>query len=79
MSGDEFVVVCPGLGGGDLMDFVQRVGEATFAPAEVRAADGTAFPVTVSAGGATATPGDTTESLLRAADEAMFAAKRGRP
>lgn len=78
MSGDEFVVVCPGLGGSDLMDFVQRVGEATFAPTEVRAADGTAIPVTVSAGGATATVGDTTESLLRAADEAMFAAKRGR-
>jgi diguanylate cyclase (GGDEF)-like protein/PAS domain S-box-containing protein len=79
MSGDEFVIVCPGLGGNALLHFVQRVGEATIAPVEVRAADGTLIPVTVSAGGATATAGDTTESLLRAADEAMFAAKRGRP
>jgi diguanylate cyclase (GGDEF)-like protein/PAS domain S-box-containing protein len=79
MSGDEFVVVCPGLGGGDLIHFVQRVGESTVAPVEVRASDGAVIPVTVSAGGASATTGDTTESLLRAADEAMFAAKRGRP
>lgn len=78
MSGDEFVIVCPGLGGSALMRFVQRVGEATFAPAEVRTADDVQVPVTVSAGGATATPGDTTESLLRAADEAMFAAKKAR-
>ena len=78
MSGDEFVIVCPGLGGSALMRFVQRVGEAAFAPAEVRTADDVQVPVTVSAGGATATPGDTTESLLRAADEAMFAAKKAR-
>ncbi len=79
MSGDEFVIVCPGLGGSALRHFVQRVGEATTAPVEIRAADGAHIPVTVSAGGATATSGDTTASLLRAADEAMFAAKHRRP
>lgn len=78
MSGDEFVIVCPGLGGAALLQFVQRVGEATTAPMEVQAADGTSLRVTVSAGGATAAPGDTTASLLRAADEAMFAAKHRR-
>jgi diguanylate cyclase (GGDEF)-like protein/PAS domain S-box-containing protein len=78
MSGDEFVIVCPGLDGSSLMAFVQRVGEATTAPIDVRAPDGTTIAVTVSAGGATATAGDTTASLLRAADEAMFAAKHRR-
>lgn len=79
MSGDEFVIVCPGLEGGALMHFVQRIGESATNPIQVIAPDGTSIPMTVSAGGATATPGDTTASLLRAADEAMFAAKRQRP
>lgn len=78
MSGDEFVIVCPGLGGKALLHFVQRVGEATTAPIEIHAVDGEPITVTVSAGGATATAGDTTASLLRAADEAMFAAKHRR-
>ena len=78
MSGDEFVIVCPGLDGRALLHFVQRVGEATTAPIEVHAPGGARLAVTVSAGGATATPGDTTASLLRAADEAMFAAKHRR-
>ena len=78
MSGDEFVIVCPGLDGTALMHFVQRVGETTTKPVTLRSADGTAIEVTVSAGGATATVGDTTASLLRAADEAMFAAKHRR-
>lgn len=79
MSGDEFVIVCPGLGGSALLRFVQRVGEATTKPIEVPCPDGSRLAVTVSAGGATAAPGDTTATLLRAADEAMFAAKHRRP
>lgn len=78
MSGDEFVIVCPGLSGSALMQFVQRVGEETTDPIEVVVPDGERISLTVSAGGATATPGDTTASLLRAADEAMFAAKHRR-
>ena len=79
MSGDEFVIVCPGLDGSSLLHFVQRIGESTANPLEAVAPDGARIPITVSAGGSTATEGDTTTTLLRAADEAMFAAKRRRP
>jgi len=82
MSGDEFVIVCPGLDGTGLMSFVQRIGDATATPVATHtagAADPAPLIVTFSAGGATATAGDTTSSLLRAADEAMFAAKHHRP
>ena len=79
MSGDEFVIVCPGLEGPALRSFVQRIGEATIEPVAVPVADGATLEVTVSAGGVTAAAGDTTASLLRAADEAMFAAKQRRP
>ena len=40
MSGDEFVIVCPGLRGGALMRFVQRVGETATEPAVVLSPDG---------------------------------------
>ncbi|HWJ63731.1 MAG TPA: diguanylate cyclase [Acidimicrobiales bacterium] len=78
MSGDEFVIVCPGLTGPALRSYVQQIGEATLSPAPVHAPDGACLAITVSAGGATAAPGDTAASLLRAADEAMFAAKHRR-
>jgi diguanylate cyclase (GGDEF)-like protein len=78
MSGDEFVVVCPGMPGGALLQFVERVGSALHAPEPVVTPDGHTITVTVSAGGATAVAGDTTASLLRRADEAMFEAKRHR-
>lgn len=79
MSGDEFVIVCPGLDGTALLHFVQRIGESAEGPLEAIVPGGDRIRLTVSAGGATATEGDSTASLLRAADEAMFAAKRGRP
>lgn len=79
MSGDEFVIVCPGLSGSALMRFVQRVGETAGDPAAVRSPEGEHVALSVSAGGATATGGDTTASLLRRADEAMFEAKHHRP
>ena len=41
---------------------MQRVGEATTKPIEIPCPDGSHLAVTVSAGGATATPGDTTAS-----------------
>ncbi|WP_426574784.1 diguanylate cyclase domain-containing protein [Aquihabitans sp. McL0605] len=78
MSGDEFVIVCPGLTGGALMRFVQRVGETATEPAIVIAPNGERVYLAVSAGGATAVAGDTTASLLRRSDEAMFAAKHHR-
>jgi diguanylate cyclase (GGDEF)-like protein len=78
MSGDEFVLVCPGLSGHDLLRLVQRVGEAAADRLEITAPDGTRLDLTVSAGGATAAAGDTTRTLLRRADQAMFAAKHHR-
>lgn len=78
MSGDEFVIVCPGLDGRALMQFVQRVGEDTTEPRAVVVPDGSSVAIAVSAGGATAVAGDTTASLLRRADEAMFEAKHHR-
>jgi diguanylate cyclase (GGDEF)-like protein len=78
MSGDEFVLVCPGLSGHDLMSLVQRVGERASDRLEIEAPDGTVLLLTVSAGGATASTGDSTGSLLRRADQAMFAAKHHR-
>lgn len=79
MSGDEFVIVCPGLSGTDLLHFVQRLGEATTGDDTIEIADGEALSVSISAGGTTAVPGDTPSSLLSRADEAMFEAKRRRP
>lgn len=78
MSGDEFVVVCPGMEGVGLMGFVQRLGESGAHGNPVPTPDGSDIDITVSAGGATATAGDTTASLLRRADEAMFASKHER-
>lgn len=78
MSGDEFVIVCPGMEGVGLMGFVQRIGETEAHAQPVHAPDGSDVAVSVSAGGATAVAGDTTASLLRRADEAMFAAKHER-
>jgi PleD family two-component response regulator len=54
------------------------VGSALDEPEPVITPDGEPLVVTVSAGGATAVTGDTTASLLRRADEAMFEAKRHR-
>ena len=78
MGGDEFVVVCPGLAGTGLMSLVERLGDTKVLHSTVPAPDGTALPLTVSAGGATAVATDTTSTLLARADEAMFRAKHAR-
>lgn len=78
MSGDEFVIVCPGMRAAGLLAFVQRLGEAGEHADPVPTPDGAEVAITVSAGGANASAGDTTASLLRRADEAMFAAKHER-
>jgi diguanylate cyclase (GGDEF)-like protein len=79
MSGDEFVVVCPELGGRSLMAMVERIATLNDGSCQIATPDGRGAVLTVSAGGATASAGDTTASLLSRADEAMFAAKHARP
>jgi diguanylate cyclase (GGDEF)-like protein len=70
MGGDEFVVVCPGMRSeGELADLLDRI-EAALAGCEggLRASCGIAH----------SRPDDTAESVLRRADEAMYAVKRRR-
>lgn len=70
IGGDEFVVVCSGIGTArDAEELVARMELALGAgDAAVRASCGTAL----------SRPTDTAESLLRRADEAMYAVKRSR-
>ncbi len=70
IGGDEFVVVCSGIGtAADADDLVARIEAAlTTGHPALRASCGTAL----------SRPTDTAESLLRRADEAMYAVKRAR-
>ncbi|MPY95715.1 MAG: EAL domain-containing protein [Acidimicrobiia bacterium] len=75
-GGDEFVVLCEALNRGEAAALAQRLCESLAEPVLV---DGAELVVTVSAGLAMASPGQTAESLLRDADAAMYRAKeRGR-
>ncbi|RBY87497.1 sensor domain-containing diguanylate cyclase [Blastococcus sp. TF02A-26] len=66
MGGDEFVVVCAGIGTAqDAADLVARIETAL---GDLRVSCGTAL----------SRPRDTPDSLLRRADEAMYAVKRSR-
>ena len=70
MGGDEFVVVCSGIGtADDAADLVARI--------EVALAGG-GNGLRASCGTALSRPTDTAESLLRRADEAMYTVKRAR-
>jgi diguanylate cyclase (GGDEF)-like protein len=71
LGGDEFAVLLPATAGTAAVQVAQRVCE------ELRTRGGCDFPVTLSLGIAT-TPqdGETTDELYRAADSALYAAKR---
>lgn len=73
-GGDEFLVLCPGLTDARalrlLAERVRRAGGGTYT-----LADGTGS-VTVSVGAVLGAAGARTEALLRAADNALYAAKR---
>jgi diguanylate cyclase (GGDEF)-like protein/PAS domain S-box-containing protein len=80
IGGDEFLVVCCGLGSPDsALAMGHRVREALTAPAVVA---GRAVDVSASIGVAWAQPGSDVAALVKRADEAMYTSKqegRGRP
>ncbi|MFO8076932.1 MAG: diguanylate cyclase [Egibacteraceae bacterium] len=72
-GGDEFVVLCEGLGDtAAAVALARRVVEAVGQPYRAPA---DRFPISASVGVATGGPGSTTDALLRVADEAMYRAK----
>ncbi|MGH3744416.1 MAG: diguanylate cyclase domain-containing protein [Mycobacteriales bacterium] len=75
LGGDEFVILCERLAGGqrELTALADRVREVVAQPL-TSCANGT---VSVSVGTVLAAPGTDTDTMLRAADRAMYAAKHG--
>ncbi|MGY1813868.1 diguanylate cyclase domain-containing protein [Blastococcus sp. SYSU D00820] len=70
IGGDEFVVLCPGMGTAeDARRLIDRIGAAI---------EASATGVGASCGFALSRPGDSADSLLRRADTAMYAVKRSR-
>jgi diguanylate cyclase (GGDEF)-like protein len=74
-GGDEFVVVCRGVPLGDDAHLVARLEAAIGAAV---AFDGGEWMAAASIGAARPVPGEDLSSVLRRADQAMFAAKRVR-
>ena len=73
-GGDEFVVLCEGIGDeGQARELAERVSEAIAEPVPLR---GYPVVVTASVGVVLAGPGEDPETLLRYADAAMYRAKR---
>ena len=76
LAGDEFVVVCPDVGDETTLTAVaERLSAAVARPTRLR--DGAADPG-MSMGLVLAAAGEDVDSVLRRADAAMYAAKRGR-
>ncbi|WP_417496728.1 PleD family two-component system response regulator [Maricaulis sp.] len=73
-GGEEFVIVMPGAGLAEARAASERL-RASIASEPFRVGDGQTTPVTVSIGCAQAMAGETAESLLRRADEALYIAK----
>jgi two-component system cell cycle response regulator len=77
LGGEEFVVVMPetGIQGG--MMVAERLRQAVAAEPFLIHAIGERRPITISVGVAVATPGDTVDTLLQRADDALYEAKDG--
>jgi two-component system, cell cycle response regulator len=74
-GGEEFVVVAPGCDLDSAVSLAERVREAVLAQ-DIRV-DDVAIPTTISIGVAVSWEGAEVGQLLRAADEALYAAKHG--
>ena len=76
LGGDEFLVVCPEVGGpGEAMAVADRVGESITGAVRLGV---TTLDVRVSVGVACAAAGATADALVARADAAMYEAKRSR-
>lgn len=73
LAGDEFVVLCRDVDPKEAHAIAARLVEALVAPLDI---DGQEFSIGVSAGVAMGSASDSFEDLLRAADQAMYRAKR---
>jgi diguanylate cyclase (GGDEF)-like protein/putative nucleotidyltransferase with HDIG domain len=71
LGGEEFALTLPGVGEGEAVAVAERVRHAVAVAFTAHA-----VPVTVSIGIATAEPGGSASELVRAANRALFAAKR---
>ncbi len=77
LGGEEFVMLLPGTTALDAAVLAERL-RATVAAVPMSFVDHGEWPLTISIGVAARTPGDTdVRDLLRRADDAMYAAKRG--
>jgi diguanylate cyclase (GGDEF)-like protein len=74
-GGDEFAVLLPGIGAAEAMTIAERVRQAVSGTTGDSNDSLIQVPVEVSMGIAELDPGDTFESLLRAADAALYRAK----
>ncbi len=74
-GGEEFVVLAMGADAGEAMEAAERVRAAMARSPFVVRETGQAVSVTVSAGVAQAEPGETADTLLKRADEALYEAK----
>ncbi|MCX8033246.1 MAG: diguanylate cyclase [Thermoleophilia bacterium] len=73
IGGEEFLLVLPGVGRGELPSLLERIRTAMKAQL-VAIPSGESISVTLSLGGATAA-GESLEELVRAADDALYRAK----
>ena len=77
LGGEEFVVVMPETNLSAAVTVAERLRHAVAAEPFLIQALGERRPITISIGVAEATAGDTVDTLLQRADEALYEAKNG--
>lgn len=77
LGGEEFVVVMPETNLSAAMTVAERLRHSVAAEPFLIQALGERRPITISIGVAVAAPGDTVDTLLQRADEALYEAKNG--